>query len=58
MYLLFKKNVQGEEPSDFEMKETVKMLNSEDVIFSNISRLMFDHPDFIPFMKKTLFFRN
>jgi len=53
-YLLFKKNVQGENPEEFEVKRTVQLLQCESSIFSNISKKIFEHPDFLPYKKKTV----
>lgn len=46
-YILFKKNIQGNMPTDSEKHEALKCLERRKYVISNIAKKIFDHPDFL-----------
>jgi hypothetical protein len=52
MFILFKKNIQGGSISDYEIKETVAILEKKNHLISNIASFVFDHPDFLEYKKR------
>lgn len=52
MFILFKKNIQGGSISDYEIKETVAILEKKNHVISNIASFVFDHPDFLEYKKR------